>query len=375
MKRLSMAKISILVSVTLFSILLVTIIIILNFNRSNTGTDKVDDRMRIGLILNGRIDDHSWGQSHYDSLMRISDEVQLDIIYRENTPEDEGCEAVVRELVETEKCTVVIANSFGFGEYMTAAAEKYPDVYFFHASGSESGRNLSSYFGRMYQFRYLSGIIAGVQTATGRIGYVAAFPIDEVNRGINAFTLGVRSVRPDAEVYVSFCDSWTDEETARASTEKLINEYSVDVVTMHTDSLSPLETADKNGVWSIGYNCDNSDMFPDTYLTACVWEWDSYYREQIQACRQGKFHGEHTWLGYESGIMKLVDPAKTGNAVPGYEAPLKAAEDRFADCTFDVFYGPVTDNNGVLRIPEGESMSDRSMLEDFGWYAEGVRIV
>lgn len=375
MNKLSMAKISILVSITLFAILAATIIIILNFNKTGAGRGEADERVRVGLILNGSTDDRSWGQSHYESLTRVAGELDFDLVCREETPEDEGCAAVISDLVENEKCSVVIANSFGFGDQMTAAAEKYPETYFLHAAGSAVGRNIGSFFGRMYQFRYLSGIIAGTQTKTGKIGYVAAFPIDEVNRGINAFTLGVRSVDPDAQVYVSFCGSWTGDNEARKSAELLIDKYGVDVLTLHTDSLAPHEAAEERGVWSVGYNYDNSELFPRTYLTACVWEWDNYYREQIQSCIQGKFRGEHRWLGIESGIMKLADPEKTGNVLPEYREPLEAAEKRFSELSSDVFYGPVTDSEGNIRVPEGESMSDTAMLGSFDWYVEGVRIV
>ncbi len=375
MNKLSMAKISILVSITLFSILAAAIIIILNFNNRTGGDASEEERICIGLIMNGKADDRSWGQSHYESLARVAGEMGAELVYREEVPEDEHCDDVIDELVNSAGCKVVIADSYGYGEQIKAAAERYPDVYFLHAAGSESGHNIGSFFGRMYQFRYLSGIIAGNQTKTNKIGYVAAFPIDEVNRGINAFTLGVRSVNPEAEVYVSFCGSWTDDEAAGESAETLIGEYGIDTLTLHCDSLAPHRAADSRGVWSIGYNYDNSELFPDTYLTACVWDWDSYYREQIQSCVTGKFRGEHKWLGIESGIMELVDPGRNGIASPGYSEPLEAAKARFESFGYDVFYGPVTDSEGIVRVPEGESMSDAAMLGSFDWYVEGVRVV
>lgn len=375
MKNLSMAKISVIVSVILFTILAAAIIIILNFSNNLVDMTAEAAPVRIGVVLNGTVSDRSWGQSHYDALVRVSAELGCELVYRENVPEDEASLDVISGFIETDKCSVIVATSFGYGQYMEQSAARYPDVYFLHASGSGSGRNLGSYFGRMYQPRYMSGIIAGLQTKTGKIGYTAAFPIDEVNRGINAFVLGVRSVNPDATVYVSFCNSWTDDDAAGKSSEKLISEYGIDVLAMHTNSLVPHDIADRNKVWSIGYNFDNSDLYPDTFLTACVWNWDVYYREQIRDCMDGIFHGEHEWLGYDSGIMGLVDPAAVGNAVPGYEEPLKNAAEKLRANTFDVFYGPVKDNTGKIRIAEGESMSDAAMLGSFDWYVEGVEIV
>ena len=226
----------------------------------------------------------------------------------------------------------------------------------------------------MYQLRYLSGIVAGIQTKTGHIGYIASFPISEVNRGINAFTLGVRSVAPDAVVHVSFCGSWDEDEPAAVCTEKLITGYGADVITMQVDSLAPMKVAEEKGVWSIGNNFDNSEIFPKSFLTACEWHWEEYYRRQILLCKQGKFKGDLEWLGIDSGILRLTPLEKTGNASDECGNKLKDAQKRFEERTFDVFYGPVKDNSGKLRVAEGESMSDKNMLDNFDWYVEGVSI-
>ena len=373
LKKLSMKQISIIVSVIVFTILLVAVVIILNFTKGDVRVDVLKDKTRVGFVLNGSVDDASWCQSHYTALRNISEDLNLEIVCRENVPE-ENCLDVIRSLVKDEDCLVIIGITFGYGPYMEQASAEFPDRFFLHATGTSYANNLCSYFGRMYQFRYLSGIVAGMQTQTNSIGYVAAFPISSVNRGINAFTLGVKSVNPDAEVHVRFCSSWTEDEPAYAATEKLIEEYGADVIAMHTDSLAPLDCADKNGVWSIGYSTDNTERYPDSYLTACVWKWDGYYKDQILACLQGKFHGAHSWLGIESGIMELADPIRIGNAVPQCAEPLEKARRSFENYSFDVFYGPVKDRDGNIRIAEGESMSDAKMLDNFDWYVEGVEI-
>lgn len=375
MGKISMAKISLMVGIAFFAILFAVMVTLLNFGRNGYVSGEPEESYRIGVIMNGTRDDRSWGQSHYDALMRVAGDLGAELICLENIPADESFDAAVKELAEEENCGTIAVTSSVYGESVSAAAEKYPGVNFLHAAGAVSGDNLCTFSGRMYQYRYLCGIIAGTQTKSGRIGYAASLPSDEVNRDINAFTLGVRSVASDAQVFVSFCGSWTDGEKARASAEKLIGEYDTDVLTHHTDSLAPLEAASEHGVPAIGCNFDNSDIFPEIYLTGCVLEWDSFYREQLGGCIRGNFSGGSFWLGTESGIMKLVEPEKTGIAVPGYEKPLKDALDRLDARSFDVFYGPVTDNNGVQRIAEGESMSDGSMLRKFDWYAEGVVIV
>ena len=374
MKKFGMKQVSVIVSVVVFSILLVAFIIILNFNSRKAPVDVLKEKTSVGLILNGSRNDRSWNSAHYEALLRTAGMLNIEVICREFVPEDENCYSTICSLIDDDDCRIVICSSYGYGEQIERAAAEYPDRYFLHASGTAYGKNLGSFFGRMYQFRYLSGIAAGLAAKNGVIGYVAAFPISEVNRGINAFTLGVRSVNPDASVHVRFCNSWNDDEPAADAAQALITECGAEVIAMHTNSLAPLKTADANGVWSVGYNFDNSELCPDTFLTGCVWEWDNYYYEQILSCLQGKFRGEHIWLGIESGTMELVDINPGVNDPEKYKKAVEAARALFENYSYDVFYGPVTDIGGRGRIGEGESMSDDRMLNKFDWYVEGVEI-
>ncbi len=333
-------------------------------------TEVTKEVTRVGVLLNGSVNDGSWSQSHYEGLQYVAEELNLEILYKENTEEAQA-EQYIEELIEQD-CKIIIANSFGFGEAVTAAAEKNPEIYFLHATGVGHGKNLSTYFGRMYQIRYLSGIVAGMQTETNEIGYVAAFPISEVNRGINAFALGVRSVNPEATVYVSWINSWTDDTATEAATYQLLEQHDIDVLTMHTDSLKPLEIAEKEGILSIGYNADNSQKYPNTYLTAAIWNWENFYSPTILRCLQGKFEGKHYWESVNTDIVSLAP--LTDKVKPGVEEKVAVQLERLNSGTYDVFYGPIADNEGNLRIAEEESMTDDAMLNCFDWYVEGVVI-
>lgn len=343
-------------------------IIGINIYYSNLGNPI--GKTMVGLVLNGSISDKSWSQSHYEAMLKTADELGLDIIYRENVP-DEGVAAVADEFAEA-GCEIIICNSFGYGEYLKEISEKYPEIYFYHASGVEYGGNVSTYFGRMYQIRYLCGIAAGMQTKTNEIGYVAAFPISEVNRGINAFTLGVRSVNPDAQVFVSWTDSWVDDNEAAVAAERLINDHNIDILTMHVDSLRPLEVADRNGIMSIGYNFDNSADYPETYLTSAVWSWENFYIPHIRECLQGNFEGRNYWEGVDTGIVSLAPLSEKAN--PAVRDKIEEEKARLESGVFDVFYGPVRDSEGNYRVLEDESMTDNNMLNNFDWYVEGVVI-
>lgn len=351
-------------------IILAIIVGIFVITTRETETMVTEETTKVGVILNGKKDDRNWCQSHYEGLEKTATQLNLELIYKETVTTETIC-GVIDELIHS-GCEIIVANSFEFGTGMEEAAEKYPEIYFFHATGVGEGKNLSSYFGRMYQIRYLTGIVAGMQTETGRIGYVAAFPIAEVNRGINAFTLGVRSVNPEAEVYVCWTNSWNDDTAAEQAAERLIEEHEIDILAMHSDSIKPLEVAERRGVMSIGYNVDNSAHYPNTFLTAAVWDWENFYTPHILTCLQGKFEGHHYWEGVETGMVSMAPLSAVVKA--GVQEEVDARQQLLISGNFDVFYGPIRDNEGRIRVAEGESMTDTAMLNSFDWYVEGVVI-
>lgn len=335
-------------------------------------TDVTRNKTKIGVILNGTIDDKTWSQSHYEGMQKAAESLNLQVIYEECVPENEECVPYMEKMIN-DGCKIIICNSFDYGEWELQVANENPNIYFFHATGTKTGHNMSTYFGRIYQIRYLSGIVAGMQTKTNEIGYIAAFPISEVIRGANAFALGVRSVNPDAKVHIIYTNSWFDDDMTRKATNKLLIDYKdIDVLSMHSDSLAPLQIAEERGIWSIGYNLDNYKLFPNTYLTAPVWNWEAFYTDKILACLQGKFKQETYWEGIESGIMDLAPFSPNVNIYT--QTKVEKAKKEFMNGTFDVFYGPIYDNNGKLRIEEGENMSDYAMLNSFDWYVEGVDV-
>lgn len=359
------------VGILVISILLIIMVGIFLIHTEEENTDITKEKTKVGMVLNGSIDDFSWGRSHYEGLEKCVDELNLEVQYRENVPTDEASIAVMEELIG-QGCKIIICNSFGFGEWIVKTAEKYPDIYFFHATGTEAANNLSTYFGRMYQMRYLSGIVAGLQTQTNEIGYIAAFPISEVNRGINAFTLGVRKVNPKACVYVAFSNSWEGNAEAEVTTNQLLEKHDIDVIAMHVDTNVPLDIAEKKGIWAIGYNYNNATRYENSFLTAPIWQWEEFYHPRILECLQDKFYGKIYWEDSNTGILSLAP--LTDNVKSGIKEIVEKEKSKLESGSWDVFFGPVKDQDGNIRIHEGESMTDEAMLNAFDWYVEGVVI-
>lgn len=352
--------------------ILVLIIVGMLFMRGNEKDTEVTRKTtKVGFVYNGTIDDKGWGQSNYEGISISAKELNLSVMYKESVPFDESCEQVMQEMIDS-GCEIIICNSFDYGPYIAHVAENNPETIFFHATGVQTADNVATYFGRIYQMRYLSGIVAGLQTESDSIGYVAAFPIAEVNRGINAFALGVRSVNPNAEIHVAWSESWTDDTANKEAAELLVDACDVDVLTMHCDTVAPLEVADERGIWSIGYNMDNQEDYPDSFLTAPVWNWESFYTPQILKCLQGKFKPDNYWEGVETGIVELAP--LSGNVKEGIAQAVDEKRQMFDAGTFDVFYGPITDCEGRIKIGQGENMPDEKLLNDFDWYVEGIHI-
>lgn len=336
------------------------------FLSGNTKSDKI----RVGYIMTGSTDEEGWNRMNYNGIEAVCTNLELELLVKENVQENTGkCSEAVNELA-ADGAELIILSSYGYPAEVKELIDKYPDISFYGNSADYYTENMSSYFGRMYQARYLSGIIAGMVTQSNKIGYVAAMANDEVNRGINAFTLGVRRVNPDAEVFVEWTDSWDNEEKSLLAADKLINE-GADLLAYHQNKHYAAYAADKAGVYSIGYN-DTAEGLSDKYLTAAVWDWEQLYGDIIRDFLQGKANSkQHHWCGIETGAVGLSEysPLVTEEIILEIE---KAKSEILSGK--DVFSGEIYDNTGVLRCREDEFISDSALMSDFDWYVNGVII-
>ncbi len=328
------------------------------------GTKK---EMKIGFIYISPIGEEGWSYAHDQARKFLGTLPDVTTSYVESVPEGYDAERIIQNMAR-KHYDIIFATSFGYMDSMFKIAEKYPNSTFMHCSGYKSSSNMSNYFGRIYQARYLTGLVAGSMTKSNSIGYVAAFPLPEVIRGINAFTLGVRAVNPEATVHVVWTKSWYDPSMEKKLARDLISE-GADIITQHQDSSAPQEAAQEQGVYSIGYNTDMSRIAPKAHMTSAIWSWNSVYKNVVEQVRAGTWENDSFWYGMETDV---VDIAPYGAMVPQNVRDLtdKAKAD-IKSGKLVVFTGPVKDQNGVERIPAGTAPSDKDLLS-MDWFVEGV---
>lgn len=330
-----------------------------------------DAPLRVAIIMPGSRSDGSWVNVHCEAFEKLQKESRLELFYQENVSEmDDSIGPVVDALVQEHQVQLVFALSYAYGPALRAVAAHYPSVKFFHATGDQTQENVATYFGRMYQARYLTGIVAGLQTKTNHMGYIASYPVPEVIRGINAFTLGVRSVNPQAVVHVRWAWSWEDAAKEKRTAEDLLSVEPVDILVQHQNRNNLAEVAKAHHIYMIGYNAAYKDDYTDTLLTAAVWDWTSFYRQRLQEYRAGSFCGKNYAADLKDGTVEVVPLADF--VVPEAQAQVDAAKARLCTGGWDIFYGPVYDQNGWLRVRAGETMSDAQLINDFDWFVEGV---
>jgi len=325
--------------------------------------------VKVGFIYIGPVGDAGWTYAH-DVGRRYLEEHLPGVItdYLESIPEGEESYRYIVDYVK-KGYKVIFTTSFGYMDQTAKAAEKYPNVYFFHCSGYKyNNKNFSAYFGRMYQARFLTGIVAGMMTKSNIIGYVAAHPIPEVIRGINAFALGVKLVNPKAKVHVVWTHTWYDPATEREAAISLLD-AGADVITQHQDSPAPVQAAAERGKYAIGYNSDMSLFAPEAHLTAPIWNWGVFYVAAVKGVMDGTWKSGFYWWGLKEGI---VDIAPFGPAVPDkVKAVVSAFKELIKEGKFDPFTGPIYDQKGNLRVKAGEKLSDKELLE-MNWFVDNV---
>ena len=318
----------------------------------------------------GPVGDAGWSFAHDQGRKAVEaeygDKVKTTIV--EKVPEGADAERVIRDLAQQGN-KIIFATSFGYMEPMLKVAKDFPDVKFEHATGYKTADNMNVYDARFYQDTYLAGVVAGKMTKTNTLGFVGSFPIPEVLRNINAFTLGAQSVNPKIKTKVVWVSTWFDPPKESEAAQTLIN-GGADVLLQNTDSTAVLQTADKAGKFAFGWDSDMSAFAGKAHLGSAVANWGNYYKSSVKAVMDGTWKGNTvTRWGVAEGqndLVKIADsvPDEVKAKVDEIKAGMKAG-------TFEVFTGPILDNTGKERLPKGTAADDewRGKID---FYVKGV---
>ena len=346
--------------------------------KSSSGVSK--DSIKVGVIhLSDPAEGSGYTYTHDIGIMGMQQNLGLSdsqIIRKINVNDSdkEATRKAIKECID-EGCNIIFSTSWGYMETTAQMAEEYPDVYFSHGTGYMSnGKNFNNYFGRIYQPRYLSGIVAGMNTKTNKIGYVAAMGSEnsEVTGGIDAFALGVYSVNPSAQIYVKVTNSWYDPEAEKAAASTLLD-MKCDVITQHCDTTYPQLLAQQKNVYSIGYNSDMSKDAPNACLCSVIWNWSAYYTAAVQSVIDGTWDGSNYYGGMNEnlvGITQLAYFCKSGT-----QQKVDEAKKDIISGKLGIFDGVIETNTGTTVGENGKTLKDSDITGNINWYFKTVTVV
>jgi basic membrane protein A len=334
-------------------------------------------QITVAWIYVGSPSDAGWTHQHDLGRLAVQQAFgsKVKTVFKQNVPEGPQTTSVIQQLVNS-GAKIIFATSFGYQSSMAAMAKKYPNVYFAQATGTAMGKNLSEYFGAGEDGDYLAGMAAGYATKNGKIGYVAPFPIPEVIREIDAYTMGARYTHPGATVRVVWTNSWFDPSKERAAAQSLAAS-GVDVLGDGVDDPTVGQVAQANGLKWTGYDSNQNSFAPNAFLTATVYNWDNYYVNSVKAAMNNSWKSS---FYYGSIADKMIQIAPYGKSV---SAQARAAIDKrkaeMVAGTFNPFTGPLTKQDGTVGLPAGQTLpvwnaSDPSQLSKYtlNWFVQGV---
>lgn len=338
------------------------------------------DEIKVGVIHlsdpaegSGYTYTHDLGIQGMQQNLNLSDDQIVRKINVSDTDE-EATRTAIQECID-EGCNIIFTTSWGYMETTAAMADEYPDIYFSHGTGYMSnGKNFNNYFGRIYQARYLSGIVAGMNTKSNKIGYVAAMDSSnsEVTGGIDAFALGIYSVNQKAKVYVKVTNSWFDPDGEKAAAETLLD-MGCDVIAQHCDTEYPQTLAQEKGVYSIGYNSDMSKNAPEACLCSVIWNWSAYYTAAVQSIIDGTWDGSNYYGGMNENLVGLT--ALADFCADGTSEKVEEAKAAILSGENGVFDGVIETNTGDTVGEDGKTLDDSTITGGINWYFKTVEVV
>jgi basic membrane protein A len=330
----------------------------------------------IGFIYVGPKDDYGYNQAHAAGAAVVKKMPNVKVSEEERVPETVDVQKTMESMIKLDGAKIIFPTSFGyFDPHVLVMAKKYPKVMFLHCGGlwdaTKHPKNVGSYFGYIDECQYLSGIVAAHATKSEKLGFVAAKPIPQVLRNVNAFALGARSVNPKITCSVIFTGDWSNPTKEAEATNSLIDK-GVDVITCHVDSPKVVvESAEKRGIKICGYHASQAVLAPKGYLSGAEWNWEKVYTDYVSDLQAGKKIKNLVRGGLKEQIVKMSP--YTDQVGPEARKAADAVKSQFMSGSFVIFKGPLNDNTGKTVIPAGTSHTQTAIeLESMGYLVEGV---
>ncbi len=325
---------------------------------------------KIGFIILGDVKKPGWNGSHYQGIKSACEKLGLTLLVRDRVEDNSGqCPEAIRELAG-ENVGMIFLCSYAYAAEAKDVMKEYKDIAFATVSFETRARNLTSCFVRMYQGRYLAGVLAGMKTKSGVIGYVAAIPNDEVCRGLNAFTIGARKMNPGVRVVVAWTGDWANPAVEKEKARRLIKEAGADILTYHQDEKAVPDAAEAAGVDFIGYN-EVLTGYSEHNLTSIVCHWDIYYEDILRRYLKGELSSlRNSWIGMDRDAVGLAEYSR--KVTHEERSFLRQVRQRLGSGQEPIFSGILYDREGNLRCREGETISDDALLNHMDWLVQGV---
>ncbi|GAB2889040.1 BMP family ABC transporter substrate-binding protein [Paraburkholderia jirisanensis] len=329
----------------------------------------------VGVIYVGARGDFGYNQAQAQAAAIIKKLPNVKVVEEENVPETVAVQKTMEAMIEQDGATLIIATSYGyFDPHVLKVAAKYPKIRFAHCGGvwkAGDPVNITSYFGYIDECQYLNGVVAGHASKTKKLGFVAAKPIPQVLRNINAYTLGAQSVDPSITTHVIFTGEWSMPVKEAEATNSLIDQ-GCDVITCHVDGPKVIvETAEKRGAMTCGYHASQAPLAPKGYLTGAEWDWATPYTTIVSSVQNGKPLPNLMRGGLKEGFVKMspygpkVDAAGKANA-DAVKAKMVAGQ-------YPIFKGPLKDNKGGVAVASGVTHPQTDIaLESMNYLVAGV---
>jgi basic membrane protein A len=332
-----------------------------------SGTAKSDGAYKVAWIYVGPHNDGGWSQAHDDGRLYVQKALgsKVQTTYKENIAVGAQFSQTVASL-SAQGYKLIFATSYG---YVTPAiAAKYPNVLFEQATGTDTAKNLSEYFGAAEDTVFLSGMAAGAASKTGDIGYVVAFPIPEVIRHANAFALGAQLTHPGAKIHLVWTNNWYDPAKEKKAAQSL-HAAGADVLGQNVDSPATGQFAESAGIPWVGYDSDAAKFAPKSWLTASVYNWGPYYLQRVKAAMAGTWKSGFYYGSIKDGFTGLAPFGPDVSAAT--KAAILAKEKAIENGSFYEFAGPLYDQSGKLRVPKGKRLTVRQLYA-MNWLVKGV---